>query len=182
MQTQLGLSLPDLPDQPAGQDGRRRQPKAMAVTGAELADFLGVTAPAVTQLKKSGVLATDEDGRYDLRDSVRAYCSQLRQRKTPKGEQAVNLEASLAFWKVENEKQKNLQWRVRYGQSIGSAILAQLANAVSALRSELSGDSAACAAVRSLQDAIGRVDLDDAVYSTLNEANDEELGGETGES
>lgn len=165
--------MPELPTD--DHTDKKRASKPLSVTGAELADWLGITPPAVTQLKKRGELVPDEDGKYDLRASIRAYCNNLRKRKTPKGEQTVNLEASLAFWRVENEKQKNLQWRVRYGQSIASAIVQQLSNAISILRSELENDSAACDAIRNLQESIGRVDLDDAVYETLNEANDDEF-------
>lgn len=170
----LGLDLPELPED--DQAEKKRAAKPMSVTGVELAEWFGITPPAITQLKKTGVLATDENGLYDLKTCVRTYCNNLRMRKTPKGDQTINLEASLAFWKVENEKQKNLQWRIKFGQVIGSEMLRQLTNIISALRSALANDSEACNAVRDLLESIGRVDLEDAIYSTLNEVSEDELG------
>lgn len=156
MQSELGFDI---------QETVRAGSIPARVNGVVLADWLGVTQAAISQMKKAGQISVDDSGMYDLKKSVQAYLSTLRARKAPKGEN-VDLEKSLAFWKVENEKQKNLQWRLRYGQEIGSAILSGLANAVNNLREAIGATPAGVEAVNQFLDALNKTELDDVVYST----------------
>ena len=156
MQSELGFEI---------QEATAARSIPARVNGVALADWLGVTQAAISQMKKAGQIAVDESGNYDLKKCVQSYLAILRARKAPKGEN-VDLEKSLAFWKVENEKQKNLQWRLRYGQEIGSSILASLANAVGNLREAIGATPAAVDAVNQFLDALNKTELDDVVYST----------------
>lgn len=48
------------------------------VSGAELGDWLGLTANRVNALARDGVLPRDADKRFPLRASIRAYCEHAR--------------------------------------------------------------------------------------------------------
>lgn len=47
------------------------------VSAAALADLLGVTSQTVTDRARRGVVPRDDDGRFPLRDAVRAYADEL---------------------------------------------------------------------------------------------------------
>ena len=51
-----------------------------SVTASELADHLGVSPRSVTELGRRGIAVRAGPGRWRLRESVRRYCDDLRQR------------------------------------------------------------------------------------------------------
>jgi phage terminase Nu1 subunit (DNA packaging protein) len=51
-----------------------------SVTASELADHLGVSPRSVTELARRGIAVRAGPGRWRLRESVRRYCDDLRQR------------------------------------------------------------------------------------------------------
>ncbi|MBQ7178145.1 MAG: hypothetical protein IJS08_12085 [Victivallales bacterium] len=168
MKSELGFEIEETAVEEKTGGGREKGDRV--VSGAELAEWLCCTQAAITQAKKAGNLIVNEDGKYPLKANIGKYISSLRARKNPKGD-SVDLERSLQFWKVENEKQKNLQWRLRYGQEIAQAILGQLGNGIAALRHTLAGDAEAAKALKDFAEAIATVDTDAVVYATEDEEN-----------
>jgi|SRR3954447_19183076 phage terminase Nu1 subunit (DNA packaging protein) len=51
-----------------------------SVTASELADHLGVSPRSVTELARRGIAVRAGPGRWRLRESIRRYCDDLRQR------------------------------------------------------------------------------------------------------
>ena len=165
MITELGFEIEQTED-----DAVKLQADRMkTVSGAELAEWLNCSSAAITQMKNAGKLVTDERGRYPLFESVRTYVTQLRNRK--KGEQdggasTGGLDRSLLFWKVENEKSKNLQWRMRYGSDIAQKILGQMAGSIRNFSHSLDKYPEAVQALKNLLADIEGSDVEAAVLET----------------
>jgi phage terminase Nu1 subunit (DNA packaging protein) len=55
-------------------------PDSDSVTATELAEFIGVSPRSVTELGRRGIAVRAGPGRWRLRESVRRYCNDLRER------------------------------------------------------------------------------------------------------
>jgi len=132
----------------------------IVVSQADLAGYLGVTAPQVVSLWRQGVLrrVSEDASDYDLREAVRAYIDHLRRRGSGRGE----AEREVLEWRAANLRAQNRDWRLAYGRQLGAAIVAGLEDAMARLRARLADVPGAQAAIDDMAAAIARTDVDAA--------------------
>lgn len=99
-------------------------------TGAEVADWLGLSPPRITQLRAQGILPGGKGEEFDLKACVRAYCAHIR---PAAGRNAAGGSASAAGLdqariEVLNEQRDRL--RMLNGQMRGDTVLAEDMEAV----------------------------------------------------
>jgi hypothetical protein len=117
--------LLQLPEPEKKEDASPKKSPPITVSGAELAEWLGVTAAAITQGRNTGFFVMSDDGKYKLKESIRRYVSLQRGRKG-KTEASADLKKQIDYWNIQNAKQKNRDFRIQYGQGIAMAIIDQL--------------------------------------------------------
>lgn len=144
------------------------------VSAAELAEWLGVSAAAVTKMKQAKRIVPLPDGKYDLKETVRAYCIEVRGKKAVQGE-GKDLQRTIDYWKGENLKAKNLRWRMGYGRDIARAIIEQLRASVNSFRQACERDAtpAILEATLRLAEGLRQINPDDVVYDVDDEGDDE---------
>jgi hypothetical protein len=144
------------------------------VTGSELAEWLGVSAAAITKMKQAKRIVPLPDGKYVLKDTVRAYCIELRGKKASQGE-GKDLQRTIDYWRGENLKAKNLRWRLGYGRDIARAIIEQLRASVNNFRLvvEREASPAILEAILRLAEGLRQINPDDVVYDVDDEGDDE---------
>ncbi len=156
----------------AGEPATSPAPEPEIVSGVEMADWLGVSPAAVTQMKKAGVLKVSADGGYQLKASIKNYIATLRARKAKTGDSA-DLDRSLKYWDVEAKKQKVTRWRIQYGREIGQMIIDQCRGGIELVKATVAKYPGAMDALKKLSDEVAAVDIDDAVFSVDNEDADD---------
>lgn len=150
----------------------------MRVSGQVLADWLCVSAAAVSQMKAAGKIAAGPDGKYPLKESIAAYLLGMRQRKPEKEKR--NLEDELKYWQVENAKTKNQRWRLDYGRQLVIAYLKHHMGTLGEFRRALEGGGNALEAATKLMSVVASTRPDDIVYSVgdddITEISDDDQG------
>ena len=167
------LNLP-----PAETSEKKKQAPQLAVSGAELADWLCMTPAAVTQGRNTGFFFVRDDGRYDLKASVQSYIRRVRGKKIKTGESG-DLKKQLDYWDVENKKTKNRDWRMRYGQEIAMAVINQLTDIMVNARNTISKSPEALAFYDDAIETLGKVDYDMVLMQTEDVEENEITIGDT---
>lgn len=117
------INLINLP--PPENAEKKKTAPPIAVSGAELADWLGVTQSAITQGRSSGLFVTLANGKYDLKASIQLYMKRTRGRQV-RAEDTKDLEKKNLWLDYQIKQEKLRDWRMRYGQEIAMAIIGQL--------------------------------------------------------
>lgn len=104
---------------------KKKAAPPIEVNGAELAEWLCVSQAAITQGRAAGLFVTLENGKYDLKASIKLYIQRTRGRQA-KTQEAKDLDKANIWWDIENKKIKNRDWRMRYGQEIAMAVISQI--------------------------------------------------------
>ena len=143
----------------------------LRVNASAVAEFLGVSRNAVALWRKAGIIAPDNDERYNLRDVARAYIARLKARTGADGEE--KLDDALKFWKIERAKQAVRSWRLQRDREVALVILQRLASKVADLRSAIEGGEDVRRAIDALLDGIADEPAEDIAYTVE--------GDETGE-
>lgn len=157
---------------------KKKEAPQLAVSGAELADWLCVSPAAITQGRNAGFFVVREDGRYDLKASVQSYIHRVRGKKVKTGE-AGDLKKQLDYWDVENKKTKNRDWRMRYGQEIAMAIIGQLTDIFVNAKNTIAKSPETLAFFDNAIRTLGSVDLDMVLMQTEDVEENEITGGDT---
>ena len=157
---------------------KKKQAPQLAVSGAELADWLCMTPAAVTQGRNTGFFFVRDDGRYDLKASVQSYIRRVRGKKIKTGESG-DLKKQLDYWDVENKKTKNRDWRMRYGQEIAMAVINQLTDIMVNARNTISKSPEALAFFDDAIETLGKVDYDMVLMQTEDVEENEITIGDT---
>lgn len=142
------------------------------VTQASLASLLGLAASNVMSLTNAGSLTKNENGNFDLVESVRKYVKDLRERKTGAGKSTLETEAL----KLKNEKQKTYieSWRRKRDKQIAVGILEALKTAMLRLKTEIENGVKINDAIENVITSLQTVDYDVVLEEVENMDNDEE--------
>ncbi len=121
------MDLLNLP--PVEKAEKKKAAPPIEANGAELAEWLCMSQSAITQGRSAGLFVMLDNGKYDLKASVRQYIQRTRGRKT-QAQDTKDLDKTNTWWDIENKKIKNRDWRMRYGQEIAMAIIAQITDII----------------------------------------------------
>lgn len=156
---------------------KRKSPKKtigkLLVSSSELADFIAISNSNISSLVSTGIFSKTDTGEYDLRECVRAYIKNLRERK--KGNGKTDIDTELNFWKLQNAKSRNNEWRIAYGKSLATEIITGLSNAIMTLKSKAKDNIEIANIMDDFLNEIGTVSIDRAVLAVEN-MDDDELG------
>ena len=144
----------------------------MRVNASAVAEFLGVSRNAVALWRKAGIIAPDNDERYNLRDVARAYIARLKARTGADGEE--KLDDTLKFWKIERAKQAVRSWRLQRDREVALVILQRLASKVADLRSAIEGGEDVRRAIDALLDGIADEQAEDIAYTVEGDETEDE--------
>jgi len=103
-----------------------------AVTQAELASILGLATSNITPMVQNGMMAKDEDGKFNLRDSVSGYCKRMREKRV--GDSKSELELENTFLKNEKLKTQLQSWRMQRDREVGLAIIQGIVTTMTKLK------------------------------------------------
>ena len=162
-----------VPEWRPGRRGREAEPRTEArVTATELSRWLGISISQIGQMRNQGKMEQGEDGLYDLRVEVGKYIAFLKERR---GERAANsVEAETAYWKLQNLKQKNRDWRLQRDRLIATEIVRSLSARLSDLRTACRDCPEAVAAMDALIAAAGNVDVELTAMAVEGEDEEDE--------
>lgn len=141
------------------------------VSQTELATIIGLATANITPMLQNGMMVKDADGRFNLRDSVSGYVRRMRERKDG-AQSKSSLETETAFWKLQNIKMKNRDWRMQRDRMVGQEILNRLGSAMGEFREKAKLNPGL---VELIDEMIGRIEsisVDDV--SAVVEGGDEE--------
>ena len=145
----------------------------LRVNASAVAEFLGVSRNAVALWRKAGLIAPDNDERYNLRDVARAYIARLKARTGADGEE--KLDDTLKFWKIERAKQAVRSWRLQRDREVALVILQRLASKVADLRSAIAaGGEDVRSAIDALLDGIADEPAEDIAYTVEGDETENE--------
>lgn len=147
---------------PAEKPEKKKSAAPIAVNGAELADWLCMSQAAITQGRNTGLFVTLENGKYDLKASIRLYLQRTRNRQAKTAE-VKDLDKQSIFWDIENKKTKNERWRMRYGQEIAMAIISQLTDIMVNAKNTIAKSPDVLAFFDKAIETLGKVDYDMAL-------------------
>lgn len=144
------------------------------VTQADLATILGIATSNITPMVQAGLMVKDEDGRFNLRDTVSGYCKRLKDRKEGKASKS-DIETETSAWKLDNIKQKNRDWRMQRDREVALEITRTLTNAMNELREKAKMNPALVEEIDRMLESIGSVNVDSVSLAVEGEdAEDEE--------
>ena len=103
-----------------------------AVTQAELASILGLATSNITPMVQNGMMVKDEDGKFNLRDSVSGYCKRMREKRS--GDSKSELELEQVFLKNEKLKTQLQSWRMQRDREVGLAIIQGIVTTMTKLK------------------------------------------------
>lgn len=103
-----------------------------AVTQAELASILGLATSNITPMVQNGMMVKDEDGKFNLRDSVSGYCKRMREKRV--GDSKSELELENTFLKNEKLKTQLQSWRMQRDREVGLAIIQGIVTTMTKLK------------------------------------------------
>ena len=157
----LLFELPEA-DGPSAQ----RQTNTIWVTGAELAEWLCVSEPAVTKMKNVGFLAVNEKGKYDLKASVREYIQKKLRAAKAKSEKTSgeDLDRVEQLWDIENKKSKNKAWREAYAMDLIGIFSRKLYSSIKNFSNTLQEGSKEAVAIQGILNALSEIDAQDILY------------------
>lgn len=150
----------------------QRRDQSIWVTGAELAEYLCVSEPAVTKMKNTGFLATNSKGKYDLKSSVRAYIQKKVRAMTRRTErqQEEDLDRIEQLWDIENKKSKNRSWREQYASDLIGVVLRTLYASAKNFSNELDPTSREAELIRQILGQLSELDAHDVCYQVEGQA------------
>ena len=150
----------------------KKTKERIRVGGSELAQWLGVSLSAISNMRLNGRIEQGEDTLYDLQDSVLAYIAELKTRKEKR--EGTSIEQETSFWKLQNLKQKNRDWRIERDRLIASEIIKALSNAMQALKTTAANHKDVVEAIDGILSGLGNVDVDLLSMAIEGDADDEE--------
>lgn len=162
MENGLLFELPELEETPA----EKAPEKIIWVSGAELAEYLCVSEPAITKMKNTGFLVVNDKGKYDLKECVKSYIAKkvrTMQKKTEKAEEE-DLDRVEQLWDIENKKTKNKGWREQYATDLISIVLRKLYASTKNFAASLTQDSKEASLIMTIMQQIQEIDPKDVFY------------------
>lgn len=141
------------------------------VSQTELGYILGIATANISPMVQSGVMVKDEDGRFNLRDTVSAYCKRMRERKDGKASKS-DIEVETSKLKLDNLRLKNRDWRMTRDRMVATEILNRLSGAMMTFREQAKLNPALVDAIDELIASIASVNADNV--SLIVEGDDEE--------
>ena len=144
----------------------------LTASATELAYILGIATSNITVQVQNGGMVPDENGRFNVRDTVSAYCRKWREKKA--GDSKSELELENVALKNERLKEQLKSWRMQRDREIGLAIIQAVTTAMENLKNE-------CKLVPRLPEAIDEfiakvkdIDLEQISYLVEGENEDDE--------
>lgn len=144
----------------------------LTASATELAYILGIATSNITVQVQNGGMTPDENGRFNVRDTVSAYCKKWREKKS--GDSKSELELENVFLKNEKLKTQLQTWRMQRDREIGLAIIQAIVSTMTELKDE-------CKLVPRLPEAIDKfiakvqdIDLEKISYVIEGENEDDE--------
>lgn len=141
------------------------------VSQTELGYILGIATANISPMVQSGVMVKDEDGRFNLRDTVSAYCKRMRDRKDGKASKS-DIDTETAKLKLDNLRLKNRDWRMTRDRMVATEILNRLSGAMMTFREQAKLNPALVDAIDELIASIASVNADNV--SLIVEGDDDE--------
>ena len=141
---------------------------------SELCEYLGLSVPESTRLKRNGIIVPGSDGQYDLKQACSAVCSYLRAQVREKIRGAKDYDKELKSWKVEAVKQTVREWRLTYGRRLVAALLVRLADTLADFREQTKDTPAIADAVARLRDKVAAVRPEEIAWDVEAEDEDRE--------
>ena len=138
---------------------------------ADLARWFGVSAQAIQQMITAGRLTRGVDGKFDLQQSVRGYIAELKARQE---RSANSIDKETAYWKLQNIKQKNRDWRIQRDRMVATEIVKALTSTLQGLRTVARDYPDVIAAIDAAIAAAGEVDVDLVSMAVEGDAEDED--------
>lgn len=142
------------------------------VGGSELAQWLGVSMSAITGMRTAGKLTQGEDGKYNLKDEVLRYISELKERKSKR--EGGSIEEETAFWKLQNLKQKNRDWRQQRDRMVATEICKALIATLQELKGSATDAPRVVEAIDATIKAVDAIDVDLISMAVEGETEDDE--------
>ena len=139
------------------------------VTATELAGWLGITQPAISQARWA---VKAPSGGYFLKASVLAYAKMARSRRGIAETPADDLDEELTRWKIQTEKRKDSEWRQGKLREMCDAILVILRDDCARVRDAIAARPDA-AEIVALLDQV-RADVDGIEADDVVRAGDED--------
>lgn len=171
-------NLIQLPEPEKKKDTEPKKLPLITVNGSELAEWLGISEAAITQWKNKGLLVIAENGKYNLKECVKRYVSLHRSRKG-KAEDGSDMNNKLVFWNVQNAKQKNRDFRIKYGQDIAMAIIDQLTDIFINAKHSIANNPEALKFFDDAINSLKNADVDLAIMETEDITENEIAGTDT---
>ncbi len=138
----------------------------------ELAEYLGIGANNTTSLKRQGIITPNSRGLYDLKKTVSAYCTYLRENIKSKSKDAYDQE--LKYWKIESVKQGVREWRLTYGRRLASSLLVRIGDTLADFRDSVRDVPRVADAVSRLRDRVLATDPDAVAWDVEAEEQEDE--------
>lgn len=146
---------------------------SFTVTQADLASILGIATSNITPMVQAGLMVKDENGRFNLRDTVSGYCKRIKDRKEGKASKS-DIETETSAWKLDNIKQKNRDWRMQRDREVALEITRTLTNAMTELREKAKMNPALVEEIDRMLEAIGSVNVDSVSLAVEGEDTEDE--------
>lgn len=152
---------------------RSRKAARIFVGASDLSYWLNLSLTAVQSMRTAGKITPDKNGKYDVQEVVRNYIAELKMRRD-KTENATTIENETAYWKLQNIKQKNRDWRLQRDRLIATEIVKGITAELGHLR-DVAGDcEAVVKAIDAAIEGIGSVDVELVSMAVEGNMEDEE--------
>jgi len=144
------------------------------VSATELGYIVGLATANINPMVQAGVITKDADGRFNLRDTVSAYCKRMRERSQGSGKNKTDLELEHIALKNEKIREQLKSWRMQRDREVGLAIIQSLRTTMNRLKDECKLVPAICEVIDGFIDAIDKVDIESISYEIEGETDDDE--------
>lgn len=146
----------------------------LTASATELAYILGIATSNITVQVQNGGMVPDADGRFNIRDTVSAYCRKWREKKAGDGKNKNDIDIETSAWKLDNIKQKNRDWRMQRDREVALEITRTLANAMQDFREMAKLNPALVTAIDDMIAKIGSVNVDSVSLAVEGEDTEDE--------
>ena len=146
----------------------------LTASATELAYILGIATSNITVQVQNGGMVPDEDGRFNIRDTVSAYCRKWRDKKAGDGKSKSDIEIETSAWKLDNLKQKNRDWRMQRDREVALEITRTLTNAMNELREKAKMNPALVEEIDRMLESIASVNVDSVSLAVEGEDTEDE--------
>ena len=146
----------------------------LTVNATELGYILGLATSNINNMVQNGNAVKDDDGRFNLRDTVSAYCKRLRDKKAGDSRSKTDIEIETSAWKLDNLKQKNRDWRMQRDREVALEITRTLTNAMNELREKAKMNPALVEEIDRMLESIASVNVDSVSLAVEGEDTEDE--------